>query len=84
MPKYVVAVPCTMSVLVYVEAKNKESAKTAALNASFVAYVKPEIIPGNDVLNIEVDEFEAHECITKGNFFYGVQNEVKVRRKNWI
>ena len=69
MPKYSVIIPCTMTVLVEVQADDEKQAKEKAFETNFCAEVKD----GGEVL-----EFEAHEQIVRGNVFYGVQNEIEV------
>jgi hypothetical protein len=69
MPKYSVIIPCTMTVLVEVQADDKKQAKEKAFATNFCAEVKN----GGELL-----EFEAHEEIVRGNVFSGVQNEIEV------
>jgi hypothetical protein len=69
MPKYSVIIPCTMTVLVEVQADDEKQAKEKAFETNFYAEVKD----GGELL-----EFEAHEQIVRGNVFYGVQNEIEV------
>ena len=42
MPKFSVIIPCTLSIAVEVEAKDKESAKTAAFDLPFRCEIKEE------------------------------------------
>jgi hypothetical protein len=69
MPKYSVIIPCTMTVLVKVQAGDKKQARDKAFETNFSV----EVWDGGEVL-----DFEAHEQIVRGNVFYGVQNEIKV------
>lgn len=55
-----VCLPITGVVYVTVEAEDKESAITAALNS--------------DLSLDDIEEWEAHRHITQGNVFYGNQN----------
>jgi hypothetical protein len=69
MPKYSAIIPCTMTVLVKVQADDKKQAKEKAFESNFYVEAKD----GGEVL-----EFKAHEQIVRGNVFYGVQNEIEV------
>ena len=72
MPKFEVILPCTMSVIVIVDAVDKEDAVDKALEVPFSVKVS------DGEKNVDVWEFEAHREVTKGNVFYGVQNEPEV------
>lgn len=71
MKTYYVSIPCTMTVSVTVEAETEEEAKEKAFDVDF----KVDVTGDNDAC---IEEFETHERITRGNVFYGVQNEVDI------
>ena len=71
MPRYNVIMPCTMSILLSVEAENKEAAKNAAFQLDFSIEISGEGEP-------EILEFESHETVCRGNIFCGVLNEIEV------
>ena len=73
MPRYTVTIPCTMAVVVSVEADDEEGAKEAAFNVDFNVELK-----GDPDASPEIIEFETHEQITKGNVYYGCINEMEV------
>jgi hypothetical protein len=74
--KFNVFVPCTASICVTVAAESEEEAKQLALDASWG--IKVDTKGCDDTVNVEICEFEAHTQITRGNTFYGVQNEIEV------
>jgi hypothetical protein len=74
--KFNVFVPCTASICVTVDAESEEEAKQLALDAPWALKVGTEGC--DNTMDIAICEFEAHEQITKGNVFYGVQNEIEV------
>ncbi len=63
MKNYTVYVPITGIVKMEVKAENEEEAKEIALE---------------DATLTEVEEWEAHEEIVRGNVFYGVQNTIEL------
>ena len=70
MKKYNVLIPCTMGVLVEVEAENEAAAKEAAFGVDF----RVEVV-GDQA---ELIEFETHDKISYGNVYCGCVNEMKV------
>jgi hypothetical protein len=73
MPKFEVILPCTMSVIMIVDAVDKEDAVDKALEEPLICK-----IDGDEGKSVSVWEFEAHREVVKGNVFYGVQNEPEV------
>lgn len=76
MPKFDVFVPCTVSICVTVDADNKEHAKEIAFDMQWGIKIDRENL--DNTADVEIEEFQLHEQVVKGNVFYGVQNELEV------
>ena len=70
--EYEVLIPLTGYVSVIVEAESSEEAKDKAFVEDFYIDLKSE---SN---NVQLQEFETHEHIVRGNVFYGTLNEIEV------
>ena len=68
-----VTIPCTMAVVVTVEAEDEEGAKQAAMCVALEVDIKSD-----ENSSADISEFETHEQIVKGNVFYGCLNEIEV------
>lgn len=66
MPRYLVTLPLTGTISVEVDAEDEESAITAALASE-------------DVIVTNIEEWEVHRQICRGNVLYASQNEAEVR-----
>lgn len=65
MKEYEVLVPITGYIIVNVNAENKED----AVNKAFES----------DELTLDnIEQWDSHECVVKGNVFYGTVNEIEV------
>ena len=76
MKKWKVTIPCTMALMVTVEAENEEEAKQAAFSVDFLVDVKPG--EGAEDNEPELIEFETHEQISYGNVYCGCINDMEV------
>ncbi len=73
MKTFTVLVPCTLSICFEVEAEGKIDAISKALQTEFTV----RVIDENQV-DVNVEQFEIHEYVIKGNVFYGVQDKIEV------
>jgi hypothetical protein len=79
MPRFTVFIPCTGSISVELEAENEDQAKEKALEAPWTMdKISTENGQALDGMTAHIYEWEMHKQITKGNAFYGVQNEIEV------
>lgn len=70
MKKYNVIIPCTMGVMVTVEAEDEEAAKEASFQVDFRVNIVGD--------NAELVEFETHDEISYGNVYCGCVNKIEV------
>ena len=75
MKEYTVVVPITGYVTVYVEAKDEESAKSAARKK--LESLRMEMT-GSEADAVEVGHWSSHERVVRGNVSYAVKNEIEV------
>jgi hypothetical protein len=73
MKTFTVLVPCTLSISFKVEAEDCKDAIDKALQAELTVQVIDE-----DRNNVDIEDFDMHEYITKDNEFYGGQNKIEV------
>ncbi len=73
MKTFTVWVPCTLSICFEVEAEDCKDAISKALQTEFTVRVIDK-----DQVDVDVEQFEIHEYVTKGNVFYGVQDKIEV------
>ena len=71
MKKYNVIIPCTMGVMVTVEAEDEKAAKEASFQVDFWVKIVGE--------NAELVAFETHDRISYGNVYCGCVNEMDVQ-----
>ena len=71
MKKYNVIIPCTMGVMVTVEAEDEKAAKEASFQVDFRVKIVGK--------NAELVEFETHDRISYGNVYCGCVNEMDVQ-----
>lgn len=76
MKTFIVTLPITSTITVVVEANNKTEAKRLAFEAANRGHLTIEV--PKDAVPIEVDSWQAHEQIVKGNVFYGEKNEMEI------
>lgn len=70
MKEYYVEIPFTGKITVIVEAENAEDAKMKALEECDLDLTQ------KSELGYELESWELHESVTKGNVFYGILNEI--------
>jgi hypothetical protein len=73
MPRYNISVPATAAIYMTIEADSEEEAKEKIWNVAF--RIKME---SDDPASPEIGEFELHECVTEGNVFNGVLNDIEI------
>jgi hypothetical protein len=73
MKTFTVYVPCTLSISFKVEAEDCKDAIDKALQTELTVQVIDE-----HRNNVDIEDFDMHEYITKGNVFYGGQNKIEV------
>ena len=71
MATFIVSVPFTGTMSFEVKAANPEEAKQKALDSACSIKV-------DEGENMDIEDFELHEYVTRGNVFYGCSNEVEV------